>query len=98
MVPPTMNPRRFFSSKLVFALVCGLFTILLAAIPTVTLENEADLSLGAVINHAREYHLQFGKDIISTYGPLGFLIFPCYSAQVGAARLLVDLAMGFVVA
>jgi lysophospholipase L1-like esterase len=94
----TTHLRRLFDSKLVFALVCGLFAILLAPIPTVTLENEADLSLCTVLDHARQHNLQFGKDIITTYGPLGFLIFPCYSALLGTARLPVDVAMGFVVA
>ena len=96
VVSAMMNLRRLPWSRLLFALACGFFTILLAPIPT--LENEADLSLCTVLDHAREHNLQFGRDIITTYGPLGFLIFPCYSGRIGPTRVPVDAMMGFIVA
>jgi len=38
---------------------------------------------------------QFGKDILFTYGPLGFLAVPYYVSEGAGLRLLMDLALSF---
>jgi hypothetical protein len=41
--------------------------------PHTTLTQSLDPSWTAVLMYARENGLQFGRDIVFTYGPLGFL-------------------------
>ena len=46
-----------------------------------------DISLTDVLNYAHENHLQFGPEITSTYGPLGWIYFPYYSRHAGMFQL-----------
>ena len=52
-----------------------------------------DLSLIDVLNYAHRHHLQFGPEITSTFGPLGWLYFPYYSQHSGTLQLLSQLVL-----
>ncbi|HTL58220.1 MAG TPA: hypothetical protein VL361_21210 [Candidatus Limnocylindrales bacterium] len=49
----------------------------------------ADASWSAVLQYAHVHRLQFGTDIVFTYGPLGFLATP-YASSASLGRLLTD--------
>ncbi len=51
---------------------------------------EADPSLSLILGCARERGLQFGSDLVYTYGPLGFLVFPHFGAAGAGLRLVLD--------
>jgi hypothetical protein len=70
-------------AALILALVC-------LPLPFLSLENDADTSLILLLDYARQHGLQFGVDFVSTYGPLGFLIFPNYSSETAHLRLVAD--------
>src|SRR5258707_15035440 len=67
-------------------------------LPSPPPDNEADPSLSMVLNYAQQQGLQFGTDIVSTYGPLGFLIFPYFASQASSLRVSVTLALCYLVA
>ncbi|RPI99554.1 MAG: hypothetical protein EHM39_06315, partial [Chloroflexi bacterium] len=85
----------------------GLVAPLLAAVvvmwafvtfPPAVAELNADASLNAVLHYAAEHDFQFGSELVSTYGPLGFLIFPHYSAHALGLRMVTDVLVCFAVA
>jgi len=75
-----------------------LITILLAlvSIPTPRVPSEAELdatadaSWSAVLGYAHRHGLQFGTDLVFTYGPLGFLATPFASSDQIGLRLATD--------
>jgi len=71
---------------------------LLLNAPHILVTAENDGSWGAVLNHAHLKHWQFGKQIIFTYGPLGFLSTPWFSTNAECLRLATDVALTFSVA
>jgi len=82
------------------SLVQPLFAALLLSLvclplPYISLENDADSSLILLLDYARQHNLQFGVDFVNTYGPLGFLIFPCYSGNAVIGRLVADVLIAF---
>lgn len=62
------------------------------------IDMNADPSLNAVLHYAHEHHWQFGRDIVYTYGPLGYLMFFYFWPHGVWLRMLVDLALGYTVA
>lgn len=56
------------------------------------------LSEKMVLNYAHEKGLQFGSDIVFTYGPLGFLTSRYFFAHAAETRRLVDVLLGLTVA
>src|SRR5689334_168196 len=74
--PWVRRVRRFgaIATVIVLALVC-----LTAPREPVTTDRES--SWGAVLSYAHERGLQFGPEVIFTYGPLGFLTIPYFSAH-----------------
>ena len=62
------------------------------------LKVDADTSLSAVLNYAQQQGLQFGTDLVCTYGPLGYLIFFYFSPNAAGIRMMVDVAFCFTVA
>ncbi len=56
------------------------------------------LSYEAVLSYAHEHRLQFGADIVFSYGPLGFLVNRSFFPHASTARLLVDCSFCFAVA
>ena len=73
----------------------GILTFFVLTFPTVPLGIDLDSSWSAVLVYAHQHGLQFGKDIVFTYGPLGFLTVPYYAGQGVAVRMLVDFALCF---
>src|SRR5207249_297798 len=49
-----------------------------------------EVSEKAVLSYAHEHQLQFGTDIVFTYGPLGFLITRHFFPQGAGLRMAVD--------
>jgi hypothetical protein len=45
----------------------------LVKLPATTLRDSVPQSWGAVLSYAAAHHLQWGRDIVFTFGPLGFL-------------------------
>jgi hypothetical protein len=72
-----------------------LLSLVCLPLPYISLENDADSSLILLLDYARQHNLQFGIDFVNTYGPLGFLIFPCYSGDAAGARLVADVLIAF---
>jgi hypothetical protein len=62
------------------------------------LKVDADTSLSAVLNYAQQQGLQFGTDLVCTYGPLGYLIFFYFSPNAAGIRMMVDVVFCFTVA
>jgi hypothetical protein len=66
--------------------------------PAAPPDNSVDSSLSAVLSYAHQQGIQFGPDLVFTYGPLGFLMFFYYSAHVAGLRMAVDVALCLVTA
>ncbi len=64
----------------------------------VDLQVDSDTSLSAVLNYAQQQGLQFGTDLVFTYGPLGYLIFFYFSPNAAGMRMVVDVAFCLTVA
>ena len=54
-----------------------------------------DPSWRAILDYAHQQNLQFGTDLAYTYGPLGFLVFPCFSTYAAGIRMVVDWTISF---
>jgi hypothetical protein len=73
-------------------------TLVFITWPSVPLYAVADISLSGVLNEAHLKGLQWGKDFVGTYGPLGFLIFPCFSPHHASWRMVMDAVLCYTVA
>lgn len=76
----------------IFAMSLGV-----ACFPHEPLANDLDSSWAAILGYAHEAGLQFGKDVVFTYGPLGFLISPYFSPYAYQLRWLVDVLLTFTI-
>jgi hypothetical protein len=95
--------RSFLKSKRVAGHGWLLATIALVAwtcftFPQETLTQLPDPSWMSVLVYAREKGMQFGRDIVFTYGPLGFLSISGFSPSVAVVRIFFEIALGFVIA
>src|SRR5438046_1733097 len=67
----------FRMPRLARATLWGLYAVagwfLLLTLPTFLPEPSSDVSWAAVLHYAWAANWQFGRDIVFTYGPLGFL-------------------------
>jgi hypothetical protein len=75
-----------------------LLALILVTIPRLPLGTDDDSSWSAVLDYAHQHGLQFGPDIIFTYGPLGFLISPYWLASAPWLRVATDIGLAFGVA
>ena len=66
--------------------------------PAAPPDNSVDSSLSGVLSYAHQQGIQFGPDLVFTYGPLGFLMFFYYSAHAAGLRMAVDVALCLVTA
>jgi hypothetical protein len=66
----------------------GLLLLTFVVIPFAVVDTDADPSLSLVLNYAHEHGLQFGTEVVYTYGPLGFLGFPYFSTHATALRMV----------
>ena len=57
-----------------------------------------DPSWQAVLSYAGEMKMQFGHDIVFTYGPLGYLSGDCFSPYAPVTRLFFEVIFGVVIA
>jgi hypothetical protein len=72
-----------------------LFVSLVATLTFVTIPRypyliDDALSEKAVLSYAHEHGLQFGKDIVFTYGPLGFLVSRYFFSHASSVRMGTD--------
>ena len=56
------------------------------------------LSEKAVLSYAHDHDLQFGRDIVFSYGPLGFLTSRHFFPHAAGLRMMADVLLGFTVA
>ena len=66
--------------------------------PAAPPDNSVDSSLSGVLSYAHQQGLQFGPDLVFTYGPLGFLIFFYFSPWAAGLRMAADVALCLVTA
>jgi hypothetical protein len=85
-------------------LVLGVLLLSLATVPSPRVPTEADqeatadASWCAVLEYAHQHGLQFGTDVIFTYGPLGFLATPYLFSSAAAPRFALDLLLAVLTA
>jgi hypothetical protein len=72
-----------------------LVTSILLTVPAVAPDLGVDASWCAVLNWAHRAGLQFGKEIVFTYGPLGYLIAPYTLSRVPESLLAFNTAFCF---
>ena len=99
---PGRTPRSLLllAPKLALRHTGLLLTVLLVGLVLITfprepLTNNLDSSWAGILGYAREKGLQFGTDIVFTYGPLGFLITPYFGPYDAGLRWVTDVVIGF---
>jgi hypothetical protein len=75
-----------------------LLMLTLLTIPPPPTTLWCDPSYGTVLSFAHREGLQYGTDLVTTYGPAGFLIYYYYSPHAAFLRLITDLLLGSVIA
>lgn len=75
-----------------------LFWLALIKLPTDGFRPELDTSWQGALSYFAFKKLQFGKDVIFTYGPLGYITTNTYSGYLLASRVGFDVALKGVVA
>lgn len=88
---PAPNLWWLLATIVVVALSCFAF-------PRNTMTQLPDPSWEGVMIYAREKGLQFGHDIVFTYGPLGFLSIDSFSPSFAVTRIFFEVAIGFAIA
>lgn len=76
-------------------LTAGLLMLVFVTIPPppMSLNIDVDSSLSGVLNYAHQHRLQYGTDVVFTYGPMGFLTFFFYSPHAVGLRMAADVAL-----
>ncbi len=90
--PPRSVVLPFLAAVLVMLIVLNI-----PRAPT-QLDVDADTSLSEVLSYAHQQGLQFGTDIVYTYGPLGYLVFFYYSPYAAGAWLVAGVGLCFTIA
>jgi len=81
------------------ALVTVFFLMLLfIRIPRELTTPGIDPSWGLVLQYAHLHNLQFGTDIVFTYGPLGYLAIEWFTGHAPMQRMLFDVMLDFTIA
>ncbi|HTL16948.1 MAG TPA: hypothetical protein VL793_06915, partial [Patescibacteria group bacterium] len=75
-----------------------LVTLVCLTVPTLAPDLGIDTSWCAVLQWAHERGLQFGKDIVFTYGPFGYLLAPYCLAQPPRTLILSNVVICFGIA
>jgi len=90
---------RYKAIFVLAVLLLALATVPSPRVPTeADQESTADASWCAVLEYAHQHGLQFGTDIIFTYGPLGFLATPYLFSTAAGARFAIDVSLALVTA
>jgi hypothetical protein len=93
-LPSPSSPRH-----LAGVLVGTLFVALVfLVIPLAAVALDEDSSWCAVLSYAHQKSWQFGKEIVYTYGPAGFLITPWSTGEPFVLRMVSDITLTLVVA
>src|ERR1035438_9042040 len=79
-------PQRSVVLPLLAALLVMLSYLTLPC-PGKDLDMDADVSLNEVLAYAHQVGLQFGTDLVCTYGPLGYAIFVYFSPRSEERRV-----------
>src|SRR5215469_7324240 len=74
--PPSGKPGLWPTALTAFFIALVILTV-----PSAPPDLGIDASWCAVLNWAHQHGLQFGQDVVFTYGPLGFLVAPYYFGQ-----------------
>jgi hypothetical protein len=90
-------PRRGVVLPLLAAVLVMLSFLTLPRSAT-DLDLDSDASLSEVLGYAHQQGLQFGTDIVSTYGPLGYVIFVYFSPRTAEACMVVGSVFCFAAA
>src|SRR5579859_66878 len=78
------------------AILSALFVSLVClTVPSVAADLGADASWSAVLQWAHIHGLQFGTQIVFTYGPLGYLLAPYCLEPPGTGLILLNAALCF---
>ena len=85
LVDPPSSARREIIDGLVTAALVGIITLAVSRHPQGPASGGLDSSWGSVLRYAHDYGLDFGTDIVFTYGPLGHATAEVYSG--GATSL-----------
>jgi hypothetical protein len=83
----TSAPRRRVVLLLLGTVLVMLSYLTLPGGPS-DLDMDADASLSEVLGFAYQHGLQFGTDIVCTYGPLGYVNFVYYSPRTAVACMV----------
>jgi hypothetical protein len=62
-------------------------------LPPAPPDNDVDSSLSGVLSYAHDQGIQFGPDLVFTYGPLGYLMFFYFSPHAAGLRMAVGVAL-----
>ena len=95
---PGRSSRSWSQSLARIMLVASFVTLATTQIPSRTAGLGFDGSWSRVLDYAHQKHWQFGLDIVYTYGPLGFLTSPYYSAYASVSRLAAKTLLSFAAA
>jgi hypothetical protein len=90
-------PRRSVVLPLLAAVLVMLSFLTLPRAAT-DLDLDSDASLGEVLGYAHQQGLQFGTDFVSTYGPLGYVIFVYFSPRTAGTCMVIGSVFCFVAA
>src|ERR1700722_1958153 len=93
--PDAESPSRLRRPATHFGPLLGTIALVTWAclrFPQATINPSLDSSWMAVLIYAREKGLQFGRDIVFTYGPLGFISIECFSPYGAALRIIFEIA------
>ena len=83
----TTAPRRRVMLLLLATVLVMLSYLTLPGGPT-DLDMDADASLSEVLGYAYQHGLQFGTDVVFTYGPLGYVNFVYYSPRTAVVCMV----------
>lgn len=93
---PTVFGQRFRAALIFVLLVAGLWLCLIRvpAMPTTDLDPSWRMALGYAVEHG----WQFGRDIVFTYGPLGYVLAPTNSGSLYNQQLAWQLGANLIFA
>jgi len=95
--PLTTDSQGWAKRALPF-LAAVLLMLSFVTFPPAPPDNDVDSSLSGVLNYAHQQGIQFGPELVFTYGPLGYLMFFYFSPHAAGLRMAVDVALCLVTA
>ena len=93
---PPASEKPGWAGRAIAVLTVVLLMLSFVSFPSAPPDNDVDSSLSGVLSYAHEQALQFGKDVVFTYGPLGYLMFFYCAPHAAGLRMVVDVALALV--